>query len=345
MYLVKVDSSGIKEWEKVYVFSYESTDIGFGIAKTYDGGYIITGYASLIGENRYLWLLRTDSEGDTLWTEVMGGGLGDGGFDVVETPDHGYIIAGYTSSYSSNPGVQADGWLVKTNSSGDTVWTNSFPGNNGVGGAFYSVQNTPDGGYILGGWDDANQWDGWMLKTDGTGNVLWSDSWGDITGQGWDHILCAQPTPDGGCIGFGASYTYSTPSYDGWMIKIDSLPVGVEEKKAVPISDSPIMFSVEPNPFRDKTEIKWTLGTGHSALGENPITNDQCPMTISIYDVGGRLVKSFSLFTPHSSLISSLSWDGKDNKGKRVKPGIYFIKIVGATSGLQPITKKVVVIR
>ncbi len=126
----------------------------------------------------------------------------------------------------------------------------------------------------------------------------------------------------------------------------DRLPgTGVKEKKIPRLTGLKTVLSVSPNPFRKKTEIKWTLGTGHSALGENPITNDQCPMTISIYDVSGRLVKSFSLFTPHSSLISSLSWDGTNEHGKEVAPGVYFIKIVGATYMLRPNTKKVIVIR
>jgi len=86
------------------------------------------------------------------------------------------------------------------------------------------------------------------------------------------------------------------------------------------------LYEPYPNPFRGKTEIKWTLGTGHSALGENPITNDQCPMTISIYDLSGRLVRSFSLTTNHSALTTAVTWDGRNDRGRRVSGGIYFVR-------------------
>ncbi len=97
--------------------------------------------------------------------------------------------------------------------------------------------------------------------------------------------------------------------------------VGVEETANCQFSISNYQLSVYPNPFREKTEIKWTLGTGHSALGENPITNDQCPMTISIYDVSGRLVKSVPLTTNHLSL------------GTDLKTGVYFLKVDGVNVG------------
>jgi len=40
------------------------------------------------------------------------------------------------------------------------------------------------------------------------------------------------------------------------------------------------------------------------------------------------LVKSFSVFSPHPSLIGSVSWDGNaGGKGRRVPAGIYFVKL------------------
>ncbi|MBA7600454.1 N-acetylneuraminate epimerase [subsurface metagenome] len=85
-------------------------------------------------------------------------------------------------------------------------------------------------------------------------------------------------------------------------------------------------LSVSPNPFRKKTEIKWTSGTGHSASGENPIINHQCPMTISIYDVSGRLVKNLSLETG-SALNTSVSWDGKDDNEEVLPSGVYYCRL------------------
>ncbi len=114
---------------------------------------------------------------------------------------------------------------------------------------------------------------------------------------------------------------------------------GIEEASNYQLSISNYQLSVSPNPFKDKTEIKWTLGTGHSALGENPITNDQCPMTISIYDLSGRLIKSFSLTTGHLALVTAVSWDGRDEKGKEVPSGLYFCTL---ETGKKRITKNII---
>jgi flagellar hook assembly protein FlgD len=50
-------------------------------------------------------------------------------------------------------------------------------------------------------------------------------------------------------------------------------------------------------------------------------------VSLKIYNVSGRLVKSFSLFTPHSSLIKGVSWDGKNDSGERVSSGVYFYEL------------------
>jgi hypothetical protein len=102
---------------------------------------------------------------------------------------------------------------------------------------------------------------------------------------------------------------------------------GIEEQKDQRHKIRDMRLTAHPNPFTDNVEISWTLGTGQSASGENPITNDQCPMTISIYDVSGRLVKNFILNPSSFILPAKLVWDGKNSEGNCVKSGIYFLKL------------------
>jgi len=174
--------------------------------------------------------LRTDSHGDTLWTRQYGGTDNDAASDIIGLPDGGFAFAGYTYSFSGQPGTRRDGWLVRLAPNGDTLWTRVFAGVHGQGGVFSSVRVLPDHGFLMGGTDDALHGEGWVVQTDSLGNMVWQGAWGDISSQNWDHITCAQPTEDGGCIAFGSSYTYATPSFDAWMLKIDSLCItGVEE--------------------------------------------------------------------------------------------------------------------
>jgi len=117
--------------------------------------------------------------------------------------------------------------------------------------------------------------------------------------------------------------------------------VGIEEtEKDQRQKTRDLRLTTYPNPFTRRIEIRFSLdpevlGTEGQVSGvwEKTNTYHLTPITFNIYNVSGRLVKSFSLFPPPSSLISSVTWDGKDGMGRQVKPGIYFVKMDGANVG------------
>jgi hypothetical protein len=168
IYLIKTDDIGDTLWTKTY--GGNNYDRGNSVQQTLDGGYIITGFTWSFGAgSKTSYLLKVDSTGQVIWTKAYGGTtLGEYGQSVMQTSDGGYIFSG--STYSFGAGA-SDIYLVKTNASGDTLWTKVYGGVNDD--EAYSVIQTSDGGYIISGYTasfGAGMKDVYLIKTDSQGN-------------------------------------------------------------------------------------------------------------------------------------------------------------------------------
>ncbi len=141
-----------------------------------------------------VYLIKTNINGDSVWARTFGGLFEDRAQSVQQTTDGGYIIAGYTGSYSSG---NYDVLLIKTDANGDSVWARTYGGSGFDKG--YSVQQTRDEGYIVAGYAGFgnNEYDGVLLKTDADGDSVWTH----IIDRGYrDYPYSVQQTRDGGYI-------------------------------------------------------------------------------------------------------------------------------------------------
>ena len=215
VYLIKTDKYGDTLWTKTY--GGIDSDVGFSVQQTTDGGYIIAGGTSSYGAGSSdVYLIKTDANGDTIWTKTYGGVEFDVARSVQQTSDSGYIVAGYTWSYGA--GIW-DVYLIKTDSNGDTIWTRAYGGTESDQG--YSVQQTTDDGYIIAGWTasyGAGDDDAYLIKTDTNGDTIWTKTYGS---PHEDDAYSVQQTTDGGYIIVGMSHPTGLEEGDVYLIKTD----------------------------------------------------------------------------------------------------------------------------
>jgi hypothetical protein len=216
VYLIKTDANGDTLWTRTLGGTDE--DRGFSVQQTSDGGYVVTGYTWSFGAgNTDVYLVKTDANGDTLWTRTYGGVLADVGCSVQQTADSGYVIAGYTYSFGAGG---RDAYLIKTDASGDTLWTKTY------GDTLYdlasSVQQTSDGGYVFTGFTGSRgvgDRQVYIVKTDASGDTVWTRAYG---GPSMDEGDDVRLTDDGGYVVAGYTLSFGAGGRDFYLVKTDS---------------------------------------------------------------------------------------------------------------------------
>ena len=241
VWIVKLDNAGALEWQKTYGSSGD--DGAFAIVQTIDSGYAIAATSNAangdVTVNHGLvdcWILKIDKLGVLQWQKSFGGSSIDIAYDIKQTTDLGFIVAGYTQStdgdITSLHGFE-DYWIIKLDNSGNLQWQKTFGGTEDE--RAWSVQQTADGGYIAGGYTRSNDgdvtgnhgdYDFWVVKLDGSGTLQWQKALG---GSLLDKNRTVIQTADGGYI--TAGYTASTDgdvtgtqvpfSEDLWIAKLD----------------------------------------------------------------------------------------------------------------------------
>ncbi|MDD5528644.1 MAG: T9SS type A sorting domain-containing protein [bacterium] len=215
VYLIKTDYHGNTLWVKTFIGT--GLAVGYSVQQTSDNGFIITGETRPSGSDcDDVYLVRTNSSGDTLWTRTFGGTSWDGGHSVRQTEDGGFIVTGHTSSFGADSG---NIYLIRTNSSGDTVWTRTYGGN----GCDWSnsVIQTQDGGFIIAGGTSssgAGSADVYLVKINSSGDIMWARTYG---GTDSDEGYSVQSVP-GGFIIAGGTHSFGAGGDDFYLIRTNS---------------------------------------------------------------------------------------------------------------------------
>lgn len=247
-WIVKIDSNGVKQWDAD--FGGNLFEELFTIQQSKDGGYIMGGY-SLSGVNgdktdpsrgRYdYWVVKTDAAGVKQWDAGYGGSDDDWLTQIRQTNEGGYIIGGWSWSGNSGDKTQPtkgdnDYWIIKIDKNGVRQWDADFGGSSND--YLNPIEQTADGGYILGGYSsspisgDKTQatqggTDYWMVKTDANGKKQWD---ADFGGNDFDFLYDLKQTKDGGYVlgGYSASNTSGDKTQDSkglndyWIVKTNA---------------------------------------------------------------------------------------------------------------------------
>lgn len=246
-WLVKLDSNGNISWEKS--FGYQGTDTGISVIETNNQGYLITGVLDVTasgGEgnsqrtaNRHAggdyWALKLDNSGNLEWSRYFGGNFTDTPYDVIQTDDNGFIIAGSSDSedtdISGNIGTY-DFWIIKISEFGDLVWEKSFGGSQ-IDEA-RAIIKTEDDNYIVAGDtrssdNDISQNKGaadlWLIKISPIGNLIWEKTLG---GSSFDVARAIKKSQNNGYLLSGSSrssdmdVSENKGQNDAWVLKTNN---------------------------------------------------------------------------------------------------------------------------
>jgi Secretion system C-terminal sorting domain len=214
--LIKLDASFNYSWSSV--FGGASTDWAFSVCENIDNGFTIAGYTTTYGAGGYdIFLVRTNSTGNMLWSKTYGGASTDRAKHVFQLPTGEFIVTGDIGSFGS--GCQ-DVLLMKTDINGTPIWQKVY----GRSGCDYGdfVEQTSDGGFIITGRTGsigAGGYDLHLLKTDAAGNVVWWKAYG---GAGNEAGGVVRELSGGGYIVTGVTTSFGAGAEDIYVVKTDA---------------------------------------------------------------------------------------------------------------------------
>ncbi|MCI0450465.1 MAG: T9SS type A sorting domain-containing protein [Chlorobi bacterium] len=307
--ILKTDSLGNTIWDKVFVDN-NSEDYISEIKPLDNYGYVALGTKWPIGDSADVYLMRLDSNGDTLWTKTIGGNRSEGGSSIDIANDGGFILSG--SSNSFNPNYFFQSYLVKTDSLGNVQWQRTYT--TAFNERCFSIRTIPLRGYVFCGQSDSILSFGeraFVRVIDFTGNILHEKFY--RPGDDGNRFRSVELTNDGGFILCGYA-DFEFGALNSYIVRTDSLgnikPIGISiNSNEIPLNAE--LFQNYPNPFNPETVIKFNI-------------NKKEHVKLIIYDVLGR-----ELVTLIEKSLNAGFYSIKFNADNfNLSTGIYFYKLI-----------------
>lgn len=334
--MLKIDSNGNQEWMKSY-FGGPNWYTGFKVIVTSDGNYVITGAADRFGTNvADIHLAKISQNGNLLWAKYYREGTRSVGFDVIETPEYGLMILGRVDTsfnqYAASPFI-----LLKTDNSGNELWRKIYPkppGNNHGSNETRNFTTTKDNGYVVAG--------RYLTKVDSAGNVKWLkpiDTCYLIHYTAFNFVSIKELNTSELIMAAyrdSSSHIIKTNSLGDsiWSLRLEwpkninqIITTSNSELIGIGTADQHDLYAVKISNFTSIRNID--LDYDSSVIIPNPISiaaslqikhPTQSLLTISLYDISGRLVnRSIHAHHPPKSRFKII--------GTNFSKGIYFYRV------------------
>jgi hypothetical protein len=209
VYIVKLAPNSAIQWTRT--IGGASNDYARSITKTSDGGYAVVGSTSSYGAGgEDVYVIKLDGNGTIIWSKTYGGSGNDRGWEIIQTADDGFAIAGSTGSFGAG---NDDVYALKLDRNGVMQWDRKIDGSTTAGSYVadfgYSIAQSPDGGLVLCGSTftlespiTSSSTNFFIVKLSPTGVKIWSraiydPSTGNKAPDFARSIIC---TPDGGYL-------------------------------------------------------------------------------------------------------------------------------------------------
>jgi hypothetical protein len=174
--LAKTDSDGNLIWQKT--FGGPMTDFATDVIELEDGSLMLFGTTQSFGAGPIsMYVIKTDANGNELWSRTFGGDGADGGSELLQVNSNEVMLLGFTNSFGAG---DRDVYLQSVSLAGDSLWSTT------VGGAAYeesqAIARTSDGGYIMSNHSASEEPNHSLLATklDMNGATVWEHHFGTI---------------------------------------------------------------------------------------------------------------------------------------------------------------------
>lgn len=203
MYCVKTDDAGEVKWEKL--FGPPRVDYGFCLVENdneeilfggTENGFFNPTQTEFQTHDADIFIVKTDKNGNKLWSKTYGGDKHDWCKDIIAAPDGGYFVSGSTQSFGAG---SFDIFLMKIDENGNELWMKTFGGSAFDYGE--KLQMGADGTIFIAGTSASyslnHKPDHFIIKTDIEGNEIWAETFGTDQSEYTTGLVA---TPDSGVV-------------------------------------------------------------------------------------------------------------------------------------------------